>query len=107
MEDSLACLRPKGHICFAGFLGGLKPLEQFQPIFQIPSGVRLTTLASALAFGQAGFEMSGIPLQKIITDIEKGTIPNILSKTFPAEDIVEAHKMVETNLANGKVVVQW
>jgi len=107
MEDSLACLRPKGHICFAGFLGGLKPLEQFQPIFQIPSGVRLTTLASALAFGQAGFEMSGIPLQKIITDIEKGTIPNILSKTFPAKDIVEAHKMVETNLANGKVVVQW
>lgn len=107
MEDSLACLRPKGFICLAGFLGGLKPLDQFQPIFQIPSGIRLTTLASALAFGQAGFELSGLPLQKIISDIEEGIIPNILSRTFPAEDITSAHRLVETNMANGKVVVQW
>jgi len=51
--------------------------------------------------------MSGIPLQKIISDIEKGVIPNILAKTFSAEDIVSAHRLVETNMANGKVVVQW
>jgi NADPH2:quinone reductase len=107
LGDSMACIRPRGGICLAGFLGGMKPIEQFQPIFQIPSSVRMTTLASAFAFGQKGFELSGIPLQKIITDVEEGQIPNILSRSFKAEEIAEAHRLVETNMANGKVVVEW
>jgi NADPH:quinone reductase-like Zn-dependent oxidoreductase len=107
LEDSMSCIRPRGGICLAGFLGGMKPIEQFQPIFQIPSGVRVTTLASAFAFGQKGFELSAIPLQKIITDIEEGRIPNILSRSFKVVEIAEAHRLVETNMANGKVVVEW
>jgi NADPH:quinone reductase-like Zn-dependent oxidoreductase len=58
-------------------------------------------------FGQKGFEFSKIPLQKIITDIEGKRIPNILCKTFRAEDIREAHRMMETNKVNGKVVIGW
>jgi len=105
--DSFRPVRPKGAVCVAGFLGGLMPIEKFQPIFEIPNSIRLSTLASAFSFGQKGFEFSQIPLQKIITDIEEKRIPNILRKTFRAEDIREAHRLVETNEVNGKVVMVW
>jgi NADPH:quinone reductase-like Zn-dependent oxidoreductase len=107
LADSFRCTRAMGSVCLAGFLGGLMPMEQFQPIFQLPNSIRLTTLASALAFGQKGFELSKIPLARIIRDIEEGRIPNILRKTFPAACIGEAHRAVEGNRINGKVVVQW
>ena len=107
MEDSLACIRPLGSLVLAGFLGGMAPIENFQPIFQIPNGVRLTALASAFAFGQKGFEFSRIPLQKVITDIEQRRIPNILRKSFPVSMISEAHRLVETGEANGKIVIEW
>ena len=107
LADSLKYLRPMGSIVLAGFLGGLGPLESFHPIFQIPNGIRLTALASTFIFGTRGFEYSKIPLQKIISDIEAGSIPNILRATFPAEEIAEAHRAAESGEVNGKVVVQW
>lgn len=107
LTDSLACIRPMGSLVLAGFLGGMAPIENFQPIFQLPNGIRLTALASAFAFGQKGFEFSKIPLQQIITDIETGRIPNILRKTLPASEIREAHRLVEAGEANGKIVIQW
>jgi NADPH:quinone reductase-like Zn-dependent oxidoreductase len=107
LEDSLACTSIMGSVCLAGFLGGLKPIENFQPIFQIPRSISLTTLGSAFSFGQKGFEFSKIPLQKIITDIEEGRIENIIRKTFDVHDIEQAHRLVEANEVNGKVVVKW
>jgi NADPH2:quinone reductase len=107
LEDSLKMIKPKGAVCLAGFLGGLKPIENFQPIFQLPNSIRLTTIASAFSFGQPGFEFADIPLQQIITDIEEKRIPNILRKTFPAAEIRQAHELVESNDVNGKVVMIW
>lgn len=107
LADTLKSIRPMGSIVLAGFLGGLEPLESFHPIFQLPNGIRLTALASTFIFGQKGFEYSKIPLQKIISDIEAGNIPNILRATFPAEEIAEAHRAAESGEVNGKVVVQW
>ncbi|MDB5145331.1 MAG: NADPH:quinone reductase-like Zn-dependent oxidoreductase [Mucilaginibacter sp.] len=107
LEDSLKMIKPKGAVCVAGFLGGLKPIENFQPIFQLPNSIRLTTIASAFSFGQPGFEFAGIPLQQIITDIEEKRIPNILRKTFPAAEIRRAHELLESNGVNGKVVMVW
>ncbi|GGB00956.1 zinc-binding dehydrogenase [Puia dinghuensis] len=107
LADSLACIRPMGALAMAGFLGGLAPMENFHPIFQLPNGIRLTALASAFAFGQKGFEFAKIPLQQIITDIENKRIPNILRMTFPVSQIREAHRLVEAGEANGKVVMEW
>jgi NADPH:quinone reductase len=107
LADSLECIRPMGAIVLAGFLGGLAPLENFHPIFQLPRCIRLTTLASTLAFGAKGFEYSKIPLQKIISDIEGGRIQNILRRTFTADKIAEAHRLAESGEVHGKIVVQW
>jgi len=104
--DSFKSTKAMGSVCLAGFLGGLKPFESFQPLMQIPSGIRFSVFGSAFVFGDKGFEISKIPLQKIITDIEEKRIPNIYKKTFAFESIAEAHQLVETNDINGKVVVQ-
>ncbi len=103
--DSFGLTRIRGNVCLAGFLGGMQPIGQFQPLLQIPSGMKLTTFGSAFVFGLPGFELDRIPLQKIVTDIEEGRIRNIYKRAYPFEEISEAHRLVETNEANGKIVV--
>jgi len=44
--DSLSMLRRGGRMCLAGFLGGLDPVNNFNPLLQIPSGVYFTFLAA-------------------------------------------------------------
>ena len=105
--DSFQAARVRGNVCLAGFLAGMQPIGQFQPLLQIPSGLKLTTFASAFVFGHPGFELAGIPLQKMVTDIEERRLPNIHRKTYPADEIGEAHRLVETNVIDGKVVVKW
>jgi NADPH:quinone reductase-like Zn-dependent oxidoreductase len=107
LPDSLECIRPRGSVAIAGFLGGLAPLQNFQPIFQLPNAIRLSALASAFAFGQPGFGFSALPLQEIIADIEAKLLPNILRKTFAVGEIQEAHRLIEAGEANGKFVVEW
>jgi len=107
LADSLSTVRVRGGLCLAGFLGGMQPLEQFQPLLQIPSALRFTTFGSAFVFGQKGYELSAIPLQEIVKSIENKIIPNIHKATFRAEQIADAHRLVESDMVDGKVVVEW
>jgi NADPH:quinone reductase-like Zn-dependent oxidoreductase len=52
--DSLRILRRGGRACLAGWLGGLAPIADFNPLLQMPSGVYLTFFAS-FVFGTPGF----------------------------------------------------
>ena len=105
LEDSLACVAANGAICITGFLGGMVPFENFMPLMQIPSSVKLTSFGSALVFGNKDFPYSKIPLQQIISDIENKVIPNILVKSYKFDQIVDAHKLMESDAVNGKIVV--
>ncbi len=105
LEDSLKCVKVNGSVCIVGFLGGLVPLESFMPLMQIPSSVKLTSFGSAFVFGNKDFPYSKIPLQKIITDIENKSLLNILAKTYAFNEITEAHRLMESNIVNGKIVV--
>lgn len=105
LTDSLACVQTHGTVCVIGFLGGLVPLENFMPLLQIPSGVKLTSFGSAFVIGNRDFPYSAIPMQKIISDIEHKKIPNILAETFDFAEISDAHALMESNSVNGKIVV--
>jgi NADPH:quinone reductase len=35
-------VRPTGGVCLVGFLGGLDPTTDFDPLMDLPSGARLT-----------------------------------------------------------------
>ena len=45
------------------------------------------------------------PLQEMVEQIEAGTLPMSIGKTFKLYEIVEAHKTMEENRAGGKIVV--
>jgi NADPH:quinone reductase-like Zn-dependent oxidoreductase len=102
--DSLAMLRRGGKACLAGWLGGLEPIHDFNPLLQMSSGVYLTFFGS-FVFGTPGFPVSDVPLQAIAQDVAAGRLDVKPTRVFRFEEIREAHRVMEANEANGKMVV--
>ena len=102
--DSLAMLRRGGRACLAGWLGGLAPIADLNPLLQMASGVYLTFFGS-FVFGTPGFPLSDVPLQAIAGYVAVGRYKAKPSRVFRFEDIREAHRVMDANQANGKIVV--
>lgn len=103
--DSLRMLRRGGRMCLAGWLGGLDPVNDFNPLLQMPSGVYFTFLGS-FVFGTPEFPVSEIPLQSIVDKVAKGIYKAKPARVFQFDNIREAHKAMDSNQANGKMVVR-
>lgn len=103
--DSLAMLRRNGGVCLVGFLGGGGPLS-LEPIFQIPSGRRLSVFASALVTGTPEFPLTEIPFQTIVDQVAAGLYQAKPAKVFRFEEIQDAHRLMESSKAGGKLVVR-
>jgi NADPH2:quinone reductase len=102
--DSLAMLRRGGRACLAGWLGGLAPIADFNPLLQMASGVYLTFFGS-FVFGTPGFPLSDVPLQEIAQQVAAGRLKAKPSRIFGFDEIREAHRVMEANQAGGKMVV--
>lgn len=102
--DSLAMLRRGGRSCLAGWLGGLDPIPDFNPLLQMASGVCLTFFGS-FVFGTPGFPLSDVPLQQIAADAAAGRLDVKPARVFRFDEIREAHRVMEANEAHGKMVV--
>jgi NADPH2:quinone reductase len=96
--DSASMLNHHGIVCVTGILGKKGTLDNFYPIKDLPSGIYLT-----------GFS-SNSPSQAAINDIfehiHKNNLHPVISKVFPLDEIGQAHALMESNSANGKVVVK-
>jgi NADPH:quinone reductase-like Zn-dependent oxidoreductase len=103
--DSLAMLRRGGRSCLAGWLGGIDPIPDFNPLLQMASGVYLTFFGS-FVFGTPGFPLSDVPLQQIAADAAAGRLDVKPVRVFRFEEIQEAHRIMEANQAGGKMVVE-
>ena len=104
--DSLAMVRRDGRVCLAGFLGGGGPIANLEPVFQIPSGRHLSVLATALVTGGAEYPLSDIPFQTMVDRVADGTYKAKPARVFSFQDIREAHRLMESGQANGKIVIQ-
>ncbi|WP_273733915.1 zinc-binding alcohol dehydrogenase family protein [Mycolicibacterium septicum] len=102
--DSLEMLRRGGTACLAGWLGGLDPIPDFNPLLQMASGVNLTFFGS-FVFGSPGFPLSDVPLQAIAQQVERGELEAAPSRVFSFDEIREAHRVMEAGEAGGKMVV--
>jgi NADPH:quinone reductase-like Zn-dependent oxidoreductase len=102
--DSLAMLRRGGRACLAGWLGGLAPIAEFNPLLQMSSGVYLTFFGS-FVFGTPQFPLSDVPLQQIADEIANGRYQAKPSRIFKFEEVRDAHRLMEEGKANGKMVV--
>jgi NADPH2:quinone reductase len=103
--DSLTTVRRGGRVCLAGFLGGLAPIESFNPPLQMPSGIHLSFFGSFM-FGTPEFPLSDVPLQTIVDRVASGAYKSQPGRVFRFDEIREAHRVIESNQANGKLVVQ-
>jgi NADPH:quinone reductase-like Zn-dependent oxidoreductase len=96
--DSAGLLSHHGIVCVTGILGKKGTLDNFYPIKDLKSGVYLT-----------GFS-SNYPTQPAINDIfkhlHKHKLHPVISKVFSLDEIGHAHKLMENNIANGKVIVR-
>ena len=103
--DSAATLKRGGQVCLAGFLGGGGPLE-FEPVFQLPSGRLLSVFASAVATGTPDFPLSEIPFQNIVDRAASGVYSAKPVRVFEFDEIQDAHRLLESGTAGGKIVVR-
>ena len=103
--DSLNMVRAGGRLCLAGFLGGLEPIHAFNPLLQMPSRVHFSFFGSFM-FGTPSFPLSDVPLQAIIDRVAAGIYQAKPARTFGFDEIGEAHRIMESSGANGKLVVR-
>ena len=103
LRDSLRMLKKGGRLCQAGFLGGVQPVD-FNPIFDMPSGAEMTFFGS-FVLGTADYPLANIPMQVIVDRATTGTYKAKPVKVFPFELIPDAHRLMESDQANGKIVI--
>lgn len=98
LRESTKLASYHGIVCSTGVLGKTSVLNNFDPIRDIPNGVYLT-----------GF-YSNYPTQAVIDDIfnmiEKNNLHPVISHIFSLWEIGMAHRLMENNMAKGKVVIK-
>ena len=102
--ESMTLIRRDGRLCLAGWLGGLDPIQDFNPLLQMTSGVHFSFFGS-FVFGTPEFPLSDVPLQTIVKAIAEGKFDAKPYKVFDFGEIHEAHRYMEEGLARGKMVV--
>jgi NADPH2:quinone reductase len=102
--DSLDMLRRGGRACLAGWLGGLAPIPDFNPLLRMASGVYLTFFGS-FVFGSPGFPLADVPLRDIAKQVQNGELDAAPGRVLSFDEIREAHRIMEAGEAGGKMVV--
>lgn len=149
--ESISLTRPGGRMLQAGWLGGLAPVVDFNPMVEMESGELsrttsrpgLSCLSGALSqekcvpfprvmliimlirqlltpcylgvhfslfhskvLASPDFPLAGIPLQDIVRKLEKGEWDARPTHVFEYKDIHNAHRMLDSHKAGGKIVVK-
>jgi len=99
LRDSLACVRPRGIVCMTGILGGSWVLDRFEPMEDVPTGVKLTS------YSGRSEDITADELSRYIRMVEQGALKLSLGPTFRFDALVDAHRTMDDNSANGKIVV--
>lgn len=99
LEDSLLCADRGGLVCMAGIVGNTWTMPNFAPMDAIPNRVALTSYS-----GEPEDFMS-MPLQDLLDDIAGKRLNIKIGRVFSIDEIVDAHRCMEANAAEGKIVI--
>jgi NADPH:quinone reductase-like Zn-dependent oxidoreductase len=80
------------------------PIHDFNPLLRMASGVSLTFFGN-FVFGTPDFPLSDVPLHDIAQQVHDGRLDAKPSHVFSFGQIHEAHRVMESGQANGKMVV--
>ncbi|KAI1278496.1 GroES-like protein [Xylaria sp. FL0933] len=103
--ESIALTRAGGRMLQAGWLGGLEPVRDFNPMVQMESGVHFSLFHSKV-LGTPEFPLSSIPLQEIVRKIKQKVWDARPARVFEYRDIVNAHRALDSHDVGGKIVVR-
>jgi NADPH:quinone reductase-like Zn-dependent oxidoreductase len=70
----------------------------------MPSGVQFSFFGSFM-FGTKEYPLSDKPFQTIVNRVARVACKAKPSKVFPFSQIQHAHRLMESNQANGKIIV--
>jgi NADPH:quinone reductase-like Zn-dependent oxidoreductase len=99
LGDSLRCSKEGGIVCMTGIVGNKWTIENFAPMDAIPTAVYLTVYSGDVA------DFMVMPFQELVDQIATGAISVPIGKVFHLDEIVDAHRLMESNKASGKIVV--
>ncbi|MBK6267078.1 zinc-binding dehydrogenase [Marivirga sp. S37H4] len=99
LQDSVQCVKPGGTVCMTGMLSESWSIPDFAPMEFIPATVRLTIYDS----GQIKSPVKDF--QTFIDSLEAEEYQLKIGKVFKTDQIAEAHRLMEANMANGKIVI--
>ncbi|MRH90919.1 zinc-binding dehydrogenase [Nocardia sp. SYP-A9097] len=99
LPDTLHATRFHGVVCFTGMLSNVWTVENFYPIGYLPRGVRLA------AYGGESGDLPAEVLQNFLDEVTAGTLTVPISRIFTLDQIREAHSIMESGSATGKLVV--
>jgi NADPH:quinone reductase-like Zn-dependent oxidoreductase len=99
LADSLVSVREPGIVCMAGMVGNRWSFADFAPMDIIPTGISLTTYSGGVE------DFLAMPLQALVDQVADGSLQAPIGRVFRMQEIVEAHRLMESNQAGGKIVV--
>ncbi len=99
LRDSLRCLKPNGIACMTGTVSNQWEFDAFSPMEAIPTAVCLTI------YSGGPVEFIQTPLQELVRQVEDGALRIKTGPVFSLDQIVDAHRCMQTNRASGKIVV--
>ena len=70
----------------------------------LPTGVSLSFFGS-FVLGTAEFSLTEIPMQHIVERVQNGRYDAKPARVFPFNQLPAAHRLMESNQANRKIVV--
>jgi NADPH:quinone reductase-like Zn-dependent oxidoreductase len=79
-------------------------VADFQPVFDLPSGVQFSFFGS-FEVGTPAYPIAAVPFQEIVAKAEAGVYQAKPARVFGFEEIAEAHRVMEASQAAGKLVV--
>ena len=96
LKSSLKSVKQGGIVCMTGCLGGWI-IEDFEPLVDIISESYLTSFDST--------NVNKDTVNEMFDFLERHNIKPCISKIFTLDEISLAHKYLESNNANGKVII--
>jgi len=99
LRDTLSATRMHGTVCFTGMLSNEWTVKDFYPIDYLPRGVRLT------AYSGESKDLPAPVLQHFLDQVANGSATAPLDRSFCLDEVQQAHALMESDQACGKLVL--
>lgn len=99
LRDTLRATRVHGTVSFTGMLADVWTVPEWYPMDFLPSGVRLTAYSGGAA------DLPSEVLQEFLDAVAAGEARVPIGRTYRLDEIVQAHRDMESGAATGKLVV--